>query len=211
MTTQAGGDRGGFAGSRDLLTIVDVSPERASAHLRTLAQLPGHRGAAVLQPDPGGAVHPAAATWAASSFHWYADGSAADEAAAVAGADEPEAVTRWRRVSTHGHRGAVADPAWFVVLARPRPGLEDVYDDWYREHHQQDMLGIPGFVSCVRFRAAEAGRWSFLTVYEMDATDIRATVETEVRHIANPRITWTQAKDSSSTAVLIGRPRFELA
>jgi hypothetical protein len=56
---------------------------------------------------------------------------------------------------------------------------EPAYDAWYDNVHIPDVLDVPGFVSARRFRIVDGGddAHTFLTIYEIDADDVQATVK----------------------------------
>jgi hypothetical protein len=56
---------------------------------------------------------------------------------------------------------------------------EQAYDEWYDNVHIPDVLDVPGFVAARRFRIVDAGEnaHTFLTIYEIDADDVQATVK----------------------------------
>ena len=56
---------------------------------------------------------------------------------------------------------------------------EAAYDTWYDNEHIPDVLDVPGFVSARRFRIADGGEdaHTFLTIYEIDADDVQASVK----------------------------------
>lgn len=56
---------------------------------------------------------------------------------------------------------------------------EAAYDEWYSSVHIPEVLDVPGFVSARRFRVVDGGpdAHTFLTVYEIDADDVRAPLQ----------------------------------
>jgi len=118
-----------------------------------------------------------------------------------------DAQSTWRRVGRYGDlRRPSRAPAWFLVLARPRPGREEEYNTWYEAHHVVDMLSVPGIASCVRYHALRGTAFVFLSIYEMDTEDLAGTVRMEMDRMASPDVTWSGATDSDATRVVIGRP-----
>src|SRR5437879_2078445 len=72
----------------------------------------------------------------------------------------------------------------FLALSGPRPGRESEFDDWYENHHLQDVVRlVPGFVRGRRFRAAlhqaaaQPVPWPSLAIYDLETPDIRALHE----------------------------------
>jgi len=65
--------------------------------------------------------------------------------------------------------------AVLVVLTNPgSPATEDAYNDWYTNVHVPDVLGVPGYVSAIRYRAFPS--WQpvpqrYLTIYDLEVRD----------------------------------------
>ena len=60
-----------------------------------------------------------------------------------------------------------------VLVVQSRPASADSVDEmdrWYDEVHIPEILGVDGFASARRFRAADGE--SFLAVYEIDDVDV---------------------------------------
>ena len=69
-----------------------------------------------------------------------------------------------------------------AAFARPIPGREQEFGDWYENQHIPDIMRIDGFKSARRYECVDpptrAG--SFLTVYEVEAgqaTDIAEAID----------------------------------
>src|ERR1700744_3319196 len=93
----------------------------------------------------------------------------------------------------------------YLLLVNPKPGREQEWDDWHTHRHVVDILKVPVFVSCKRFRAApqqrndQAARWQFLALYEMETDDPNAVFEEVGRQIASGAMAMSDASDPSDT------------
>ena len=60
-----------------------------------------------------------------------------------------------------------------MVSSRALPGRESDYDRWYEEVHAGEVLALPGFVACERFRrlAEDGGAGEFVALYEVETDD----------------------------------------
>ncbi len=90
----------------------------------------------------------------------------------------------------------------YAIMTVPKPGREQEWDDWHREHLVPAVLRIPGFVGADRFRAAKGageGQPCFMTLYGIDTDDIGgALAELKRRQIAGD-LPATDASDPSKT------------
>jgi len=59
-----------------------------------------------------------------------------------------------------------------------RPGEDEVFNRWYDDVHVPDVLAIPGFLSCQRYRVvdAAASRPRYVASYEVESDDPQATL-----------------------------------
>jgi hypothetical protein len=59
-----------------------------------------------------------------------------------------------------------------------RPGEDEVFNRWYDEVHVADVLAIPGFLSCQRYRVVDpaASRPRYVASYEVESDDPQATL-----------------------------------
>jgi hypothetical protein len=63
-----------------------------------------------------------------------------------------------------------------LVFSNPVDGREDEYNDWYTNHHLDEILDIEGFTQAQRFRLADAkmthdtpaAPYRYLALYEVD-------------------------------------------
>ena len=100
----------------------------------------------------------------------------------------------------------------YMVLARPKPEREDDYDRWHREIHVDDVLEIPGFVGCTRYRLPDAQpdgtatRWLFATIYEIEAEDPAVPLAEMKRRVGTDRMPMTDAGDGTNTLRLLLQP-----
>jgi hypothetical protein len=74
--------------------------------------------------------------------------------------------------------------AIFVVHTEPSsPDKDAEYNDWYANTHVPDVIALPGFVGATRYKLSEAqlgkapeGLPPYVTVYELEADDLQATL-----------------------------------
>lgn len=66
-----------------------------------------------------------------------------------------------------------------VVWSDPSdPAKEAEYNTWYEQVHVQDVLKVPGFVGCTRYKVADAQfgpvetPGSYVALYEIDVDDL---------------------------------------
>jgi hypothetical protein len=62
-----------------------------------------------------------------------------------------------------------------LTLTEPPPGMEEEFNAWYDDEHLPERLGIPGFRSARRWKAA-AGR-AYLATYELDSPAVLSSPE----------------------------------
>lgn len=63
-----------------------------------------------------------------------------------------------------------------LVFSNPVDGCEDEFNDWYTNHHLDEILAIEGFVQAQRFRLADArmtrdtpdAPYRYLALYEVE-------------------------------------------
>jgi hypothetical protein len=61
--------------------------------------------------------------------------------------------------------------ALLVAMMNP-PADEDAFNAWYDEEHVPLRLGVPGFLSARRYRAAEAEGPRYLALYDLASLDV---------------------------------------
>ena len=89
------------------------------------------------------------------------------------------------------------------VSSKAVPGREADYDEWYENTHMWEVLGLPGFLSCERFRRAgpgAEGETEFVAQYAVETDDPAALLN--ALFAATPNFNMTDAIDIAS-------PRFE--
>ena len=66
----------------------------------------------------------------------------------------------------------------FNFTSAARPGEDDVFNHWYDTVHIPDVLTVPGFRSCSRYRLVDAAATTprYLAVYEVETNDPQATL-----------------------------------
>ena len=59
-----------------------------------------------------------------------------------------------------------------------RPGADETFNRWYDDVHVADVLAIPGFLSCQRYRVVDpaASRPRYIAAYEVESDDPQATL-----------------------------------
>jgi hypothetical protein len=99
----------------------------------------------------------------------------------------------------------------FVLLVRPQLGREDEWVQWHRGH-AREVLKVPGFVACKRFRIATSqpsGRespWMFMIVYELETTDPINCIAELRRRAGTKTMPMSEASDPSKTVSLLWEP-----
>jgi hypothetical protein len=56
---------------------------------------------------------------------------------------------------------------------------ESAFDEWYHSVHIPEILDVPGFIGARRFRIVDGAEDAhpFLTIYEIEADDVRAPLQ----------------------------------
>jgi len=96
----------------------------------------------------------------------------------------------------------------YLVLAHPKDEREADWEIWHRGH-VREVLQIPGFVSCRRFRVTDpqpSGRqpdWRFMVLYELSTDDIAGCLKEMRRRIDDGRIAMTDASNPNRTVTLV--------
>lgn len=95
-----------------------------------------------------------------------------------------------------------------MVLAHPLEGREEDWERWHRSH-VLDVLQIPGFVGCRRYRVKDPqplGRkpdWRFMVLYDVQADDVGACLGELRRRVASGEIKMTDASNPERTVTLV--------
>jgi hypothetical protein len=94
----------------------------------------------------------------------------------------------------------------FVVMTHPKPGQQAELLRWYDAEHIPEVLGVPGFVAAQRFRHVrdetvpdESQTTPNLVIYEIESSDIQATMEALAKAREAARVTISPALDSART------------
>ena len=95
--------------------------------------------------------------------------------------------------------------ARYVILAltNPTEGKEGEFNRWYDDHHIDDVIDVPGFVSARRFRLAERqyqqnrtpNRHRYLALYEIETDDLDATLDDLYSRVGTPAMLMSDAID----------------
>ena len=101
----------------------------------------------------------------------------------------------------------------FIVFTNPVEGKESEYNDWYNRQHVPDVLNVPGFVSCQRFRLADAQMsrdgnrvHKYLAVYEIETDDLAATLKELRARGGTAEIVPSDAIDLKNVATYVFTP-----
>ncbi|WP_106401169.1 hypothetical protein [Actinocorallia populi] len=107
----------------------------------------------------------------------------------------------------------MAERDLLLVFSDPKPGLEDVYNDWYDRTHLAEIVATPGVVSGRRYELAPveapgvAGpAHRHLAVYELDRDPEEIMAEFVGRTVSG-EIGNHEALDMSTISVAIWRAR----
>src|SRR5690349_3728441 len=68
---------------------------------------------------------------------------------------------------------------WICVVENNcDPGREAEFNDWHERVHVPDVLATPGYVRARRYvnREARDGRGKYMTMYDIETSDIAATL-----------------------------------
>lgn len=100
----------------------------------------------------------------------------------------------------------------YMLLVSPKPGREAEWNDWHQNRHVPDILDVPGFVSCRRFKAAPQQRnngtpqWAYLAFYEMETEDPATVFADVARRIADGHMAMSNSWEASSAVTILWEP-----
>lgn len=66
------------------------------------------------------------------------------------------------------------------VISRAMPGRDDEYNEWYNSVHAHEVLALPGFLSCTRYRKTGPGAEGppeYVAAYEVETDDPAALIQ----------------------------------
>lgn len=92
----------------------------------------------------------------------------------------------------------------FLVLTCPQSGREQEWEHWH-ERHVEDVLKVPGFIACRRFRTLDPGTgnaqpaWRFAVLYELRTEDPQASLAELRRRVGTDAMPMSPASDPSKT------------
>ena len=98
-----------------------------------------------------------------------------------------------------------------MVLVHPLDGREEEWERWHRDH-VLEVLRIPGFVSCRRFKVVDpqpSGRmpdWRFMVLYEISSNDVAQCLAELRRRVSDGEIKMTDASNPKRTVTLVWEP-----
>jgi hypothetical protein len=105
-------------------------------------------------------------------------------------------------------RAYVMQPVSFLVLTCPQSGREEEWASWH-EHHVEDVLKVPGFISCRRFRTLDLGSvnakpaWRYGVLYELLTDDPQASLAELRRRAGTAQMPMSPASDPSKTVSIM--------
>ncbi|MBO9376219.1 hypothetical protein GG804_05530 [Sphingomonas histidinilytica] len=91
------------------------------------------------------------------------------------------------------------------VSSRALPGREEDYDRWYAETHVADMLALPGFLACDRYRQLGMDGQPtgiFVALYEVETDDPAALLQSVFAAVPTMRLTDAIDPDSAAFSFL---------
>jgi hypothetical protein len=99
----------------------------------------------------------------------------------------------------------------YVVFTQPKPGQDDAYNDWYDNHHLNDVLKVEGFVAAQRFKLVELDSNTqptsrYLAIYEIEAADPQAVLDRMTEAAASGAMGLTDALDTGSVQTILYQP-----
>lgn len=94
----------------------------------------------------------------------------------------------------------------FEVSSRAVAGREDEYNDWYSGTHIHEVLALPGFLSCERFKRnpVDGSPADFVALYEVEADDPILLFQSLIA--AGPTMNLSDSLDQSSARFEILHP-----
>jgi hypothetical protein len=93
-----------------------------------------------------------------------------------------------------------------MSLASPMPGQAEAYKVWHEHHHVPEVLAVPGVLNCRRFETAGCfagdGRWSLMSIYDIETEDFDGLLEELKRRLAEGAISSTPLGDPDRRLLL---------
>lgn len=97
-----------------------------------------------------------------------------------------------------------------LVLSNPAPGQDEEYNTWYNDVHIADVLAIPAFTSCKRFRIVGAGRSPddpcYAAIYEFNADDPDSALAELSARVGTEAMPIPPAFDMASVTMMVLDP-----
>jgi len=96
----------------------------------------------------------------------------------------------------------------FVVFTEAKPGRDAEFNDWYDNRHVPDVLAVPGFIACQRFRlrpedgAADAPT-RYLALYEMETNDLEATMAELMSRAGTPAMPISDSMNAEAVRTIV--------
>jgi hypothetical protein len=100
-----------------------------------------------------------------------------------------------------------------LVLTNAVKGRDDEFNKWYDNQHIPDALDVPGYVAAQRFALADvqmpgapASPWRYLAIYEIEISDLKATMSESMSRAGTERMPVSDAADHASSAIFAFSP-----
>ena len=96
-----------------------------------------------------------------------------------------------------------------VVLTNAAKGRDEEFNKWYDEQHVGDVLAIPGFSACQRYRLTPASgqtAWSYLALYDVETDDPAKMMAAMQTHAQSGKMPMSDAADLSTATVFFASP-----
>ena len=94
-----------------------------------------------------------------------------------------------------------------AVYSNAVAGRDDDYNKWYNDIHLGEVLQLPGFVAAQRFAvtgepvSGKAPAHNYLAIYEMEANDPQACLDTLSKAVASGKLNVSDAIEPVNISV----------
>ena len=96
-----------------------------------------------------------------------------------------------------------------VVLTNAAKGRDEEFNAWYDKTHVKDVLAIPGFTGCQRYKLNPASgqtNWGYLALYDVETDDPAKMMAAMAEAGASGRMEMSEAADLSTATVFFAQP-----
>jgi hypothetical protein len=94
-----------------------------------------------------------------------------------------------------------------IAFTDPISGREDEFNDWYDNHHLQDIVSTEGFPSAQRFKlhtvVSGEVKNQYIAIYEIDAPDPETALKALIEHSRTSGSPVSDAMDRTKNATAI--------